>query len=101
PTVDENGVVVMPTLQEAVQQAQERAIQQAQEEAIAEAQAEEAAEGEAEEETEGANIMDIHSEEDMELRKKVRLFVEDNPAIAAQMLKNWIRGGGDDSNASS
>ncbi len=100
PTVDENGVVVMPTLQDAVQQAQERAIQQAQEEAIAEAQAEEAAEGEGEEETEGANIMDIHSEEDMELRKKVRLFVEENPSIAAQMLKNWIRGGGDDSNAS-
>ncbi|MBQ9521240.1 MAG: hypothetical protein IJR72_01550 [Oscillospiraceae bacterium] len=97
PTVDENGVVIMPTLQEAVQQAQEKAIQEAQEaEAVAEAEAEE----EAEEETEGANLMDIHSEEDMELRKKVRLFVEENPAIAAQMLKNWIREGGDNENAS-
>ena len=97
PVVDENGVVTMPTLQEAVQQAQTRAAQQAI--AEAEAQAEAEAETEPEEETEGANIMDIHSEEDMELRKKVRLFVEENPAIAAQMLKNWIRGG-DDNNAS-
>lgn len=98
PTVDENGVVIMPTLQDAVEQAQEKALQEAQEEA-AEAKAE--AEGETPPETEGANLMDIHSEEDMELRKKVRLFVEENPTIAAQMLKSWIREGGDDKNASS
>ena len=91
PTVDVNGIVIMPTLQDAVQQAQEKAVQEAQ---AAEAAAE--GEGAGEEETEGANIMDIHSEEDMELRKKVRLFVEENPAIAAQMLKSWIREGGEE-----
>ncbi len=46
--------------------------------------------------TEGADIMDIHTEEGMALRKDIRKFVEDNPAIAAQMLKNWLRGGDDD-----
>ena len=90
PVVDENGVITMPTLEQAVEQSE--AVQ----EAVAEA---EAAEGEGEEKSEGADLMDINSEEDMELRKKVRIFVEENPAIAAQMLKSWIRGGGDDTSA--
>ena len=90
PVVDENGVITMPTLEQAVEQSE--AVQ----EAVAEAEA--AAEGE-EEKSEGADLMDINSEEDMELRKKVRIFVEDNPSIAAQMLKSWIRGGGDDTSA--
>lgn len=94
PTVDENGVITMPTIEQAVQQSQ--AVQQAQE-AVAETAV---AEEEGEPEREGADIMDIHSEEDMELRKKVRIFVEENPAIAAQMLKNWIKGGGEESAAS-
>ena len=84
PTVDENGVVVMPTLEQAVEQSE--AVQ----EAVAEAEA--AAEGEPEEKSEGADLMDINSEEDMELRKKVRIFVEENPAIAAQMVKQWLHG---------
>jgi len=41
----------------------------------------------------GAQIMDIHSERSMELRKDVRKFAEENPQIAAQMIKTWLRGG--------
>lgn len=40
----------------------------------------------------GADIMDLNTERSMELRKDVRQFAEDNPAIAAQMVKNWLRG---------
>lgn len=40
----------------------------------------------------GADIMDVHTEETMRMRKDVRQFVEENPAIAAQMIKNWLRG---------
>lgn len=41
----------------------------------------------------GANIMDLHTERSMELRKDVRQFAEDNPEIAAQMVKSWLKGG--------
>lgn len=41
----------------------------------------------------GADIMDINAEKSMELRKTVRQFVNNNPEIAAQMLKTWLRGG--------
>ena len=51
------------------------------------------AEAEARSAEEGADIMDVHTERSMELRKSVRQFVEDNPSIAAQMVKNWLRGG--------
>ncbi len=40
----------------------------------------------------GADIMEVHTEEIMQVRKDVRKFVEENPSIAAQMLKNWLRG---------
>lgn len=40
---------------------------------------------------EGADIMDINSERTMALRKDVRQFAEENPAIAAQIIKNWLR----------
>ena len=40
----------------------------------------------------GADIMDLNTERSMELRRDVRQFAEDNPAIAAQMVKNWLRG---------
>ncbi len=43
----------------------------------------------------GADIMDIHTERSMELRKEVRQFAENNPEIAAQMIKSWMRGGED------
>lgn len=42
--------------------------------------------------TAGANIMDIHTERSMELRRDVRQFAESNPEIAAQMVKNWLKG---------
>ncbi len=41
----------------------------------------------------GADIMDIHTERSMELRKEVRQFAESNPEIAAQMVKSWLKGG--------
>ena len=62
----------------------------------AEAAAAAEAAAEAEQAPQGANIMDIDTERGMALRKDVRAFVEENPAIAAQMLKNWLKGGGDD-----
>lgn len=43
---------------------------------------------------EGANIMDMETEKSVELRKDVRKFAEENPEIAAQMVKNWLREGG-------
>ena len=43
----------------------------------------------------GADIMDVHTEETMKMRQDVRQFVEENPSIAAQMIKNWLRGGED------
>ena len=42
---------------------------------------------------EGADIMDMNTDRTMELRQNVRNFAEVNPAIAAQMLKNWLKGG--------
>lgn len=42
----------------------------------------------------GADIMDLHTEKSMELRKDVREFAEKNPEIAAQMVKAWLREGG-------
>ncbi len=41
----------------------------------------------------GADIMDIHTEKAMELRKAVRDFVESNPEIAAQLVRSWLKGG--------
>ena len=46
--------------------------------------------------TAGADIMEINTEKSMELRKAVRQFVQNNPEVAALMLKNWLRGGDDD-----
>lgn len=43
----------------------------------------------------GADIMEVHTERSMELRKGVRQFAEDNPEIAAQMVKSWLKGGED------
>ena len=44
---------------------------------------------------EGADVMDLEMERSMELRKDIRQFVSDNPEIAAQMVKGWLRGGDD------
>ncbi len=44
----------------------------------------------------GADVMTLQSEKNMELRKDIRKFANDNPEIAAQMIHNWLRGGDDD-----
>lgn len=41
----------------------------------------------------GADVMDLEMERSMELRKDIRQFVGDNPEIAAQMIKVWLKGG--------
>lgn len=41
----------------------------------------------------GADVMDLEMERSMELRKDIRQFANDNPEIAAQMIKSWLRGG--------
>lgn len=38
-------------------------------------------------------IMEMQTEKSMELRQSVRKFAEENPEIAAQMVKNWLREG--------
>jgi len=63
---------------------------------LAEAQAAAAAAAAAAGEPKGAHIMDLHSERTMELRKDVREFAEENPEIAAQMVRTWLRGGGEE-----
>ena len=45
--------------------------------------------------SEGADIMEMKTEKSMELRKDVRKFAEENPEIAAQMVKSWLREGDD------
>ncbi len=47
---------------------------------------------EAAEEPAGADIMDVHTEKSMELRKNVRELAEKNPEIAAQMIKALLKG---------
>ena len=39
----------------------------------------------------GANIMEIHTERSMELRRDVRAFAESNPEVAAYMVKSWLK----------
>jgi flagellar M-ring protein FliF len=41
----------------------------------------------------GADVMSMQTEKSLELRKSIRKFVEENPELAAQMLKTWLRGG--------
>lgn len=41
----------------------------------------------------GADIMDLKTERSMELRRDIRQFADENPEIAAVMLKNWLKGG--------
>jgi len=43
----------------------------------------------------GADVMELKSERSMQLRKDIRQFASDNPEIAAQMIRNWLRGGDD------
>ena len=42
--------------------------------------------------TGGADIMEVNTEKSMELRKMVRQFAQNNPEIAAQMVRAWLKG---------
>ena len=42
--------------------------------------------------TGGADIMEVNTEKSMELRQNVRKFAQNNPEIAAQMVKAWLKG---------
>ena len=42
--------------------------------------------------TGGADIMEVNTEKSMELRQEVRRFAQNNPEIAAQMVKAWLKG---------
>ena len=43
----------------------------------------------------GADIMEMNTEKSMELRKSVRQFAQNNPEIAAQIIKTWLKGDDD------
>lgn len=47
-------------------------------------------------EPQAPDVMDMNTEKTMELRKDIRKFADDNPEIAAQMLRNMLRGGAGD-----
>ena len=50
--------------------------------------------GEGEAQT-GADVMTLQTEKSMELRKEIRQFASDNPEVAAQIIKSWLKGGDD------
>lgn len=41
----------------------------------------------------GADVMSLQSEKSMELRQDIRQFAEENPEVAAQLIRTWLRGG--------
>lgn len=41
----------------------------------------------------GADVMTLQTEKSMELRKDIRQFASDNPEVAAQIIKTWLKGG--------
>lgn len=40
------------------------------------------------------NVLEIKNEKSMELKQDIRKFTEENPEIAAQMIRTWLRGEG-------
>ena len=36
--------------------------------------------------------MEVNTEKSMELRQEVRKFAQNNPEIAAQMVRAWLKG---------
>ena len=44
----------------------------------------------------GADVMNIHTERSLELRKDIRKFADENPEIAAQMIRTLLKGGESD-----
>ena len=49
-----------------------------------------------EDEETAADVMEIQNEKSMELRKDIRRFADESPEIAAQIVKNLLRGGDND-----
>lgn len=43
----------------------------------------------------GADVMSLQSERSIELRQDIRKFADENPEIAAQLLRGWLRGDDD------
>lgn len=48
------------------------------------------------EEPNGADVMNLKNEKSMELRKDIRKFADESPEIAAQIVRNLLRGGDND-----
>lgn len=67
--------------------------QAAQDAELAAAAAAAAAAAQAASHQDGADIMTMQTEKSIELRKEVRKFAEENPEIAAQMVKTWLKEG--------
>ena len=40
------------------------------------------------------NLLDIQNEKSMEMKQDIRKFTEENPEIAAQMIRVWLKGDG-------
>ena len=99
-------IMVLVSRSRKKRKAQEEALLAEQEAAAAALAAEQAAalaaetgapeDGEPEPPKTGANIMEIHTERSMELRRDVRAFAENNPEVAAYMIKSWLKGDDDD-----
>lgn len=41
----------------------------------------------------GADVMSLQTEKSMALRQDIRQFAEENPEVAAQLIRTWLRGG--------
>lgn len=80
----------------AEEEAQQAALAEAEQERLAAEAALAEAMGMPQTELVGADVMSLQTEKSMELRQDIRQFVEENPEVAAQLLKTWLRGGGDD-----
>ncbi len=88
-------VIILLVLRSKKKRRAQQLVEEQQAAAAAE-QARQIALGEAVTPTGGADIMDLQSERSLELRQQVRQFVEDNPEIAAHMVKQMLKGDDDD-----
>lgn len=79
----------------AEEEAQQAALAEAEQERLAAEAALAEAMGMPQTELVGADVMSLQTEKSMELRQDIRQFVEENPEVAAQLLKTWLRGGDD------
>lgn len=61
-----------------------------------EAEAAAALEGLANADLGSADVMEMQTDKSMELRQDIRQFADENPEIAAQLVRNWLRGGDED-----